>query len=1004
MDGKTVQWSPDLPFTLYVAAFERHLACAEEAARQGDATATRSALQTAVAQYRGDLLPACYDEWVLPARERWRAEYIKALEQLILLLETQRDYAAAIAYAQRLLRHDPLHETTYGRLMRLHALAGDRTSALRVYHTCATTLQRELGVEPSAQTRTVYEQLLNLEGSPEPPSIPETQRGEQLIGRQAEWQKLRATWRMAANGRAHLLVVAGEAGIGKTRLAEELATWTSRQGMRTARTRAYAAEGALAYAPVSEWLAAESLRAGWQGLDAIWLTELARIFPELLVEQPHVPPPAPMTESWQRKRLFEALARAVLADNHPLLLVLDDLQWCDRETLEWLHYLLRYAPQAPLLVAGTVRPEEVSSEHPLTALLLDLRSGGQVTELELGPLNLDETAALAAQVAGQNLAPGMGQRLYQETEGNPLFVVETVRARELRLEIRELETPATPQSPVSNLQSLPPKVQAVIQRRLAQLSPAGQELAGLAAVVGRSFTFQVLAQASDLAEDALVRGLDELWQRRIVREQDIETYDFSHDRIREVAYASLSPIQRRHWHGRLAEVLKNIHVGDLDAISAALAMHLKQAGSTEQAIHWCQQAAEAAVRRYAYVSAIDFLNAALRLLRTLPPAAEHKKQELSILLAIASNLVIVEGFATPAITKVYHQIEALITYIEDDRLYFYVSQMLRLFYGASGDMPRSQKYGEQLLQLAQRLEDPRLQRAAHLAYGVVCSQLGQFPLAEYHYLQAEAFGSGLSRIVQESVTGYGPVGLPLLLWLLGYPDRALAKMEQLLRLVEDSLNPFAIAIAHFFASLLYRHMREVNRVAEPTARMLALDAQYGFKFAELAGAVAQGWLEAEQGNIQAGIAQMRVGIDGFKPLNHTMYQTHRLGLLLEVQLKAGQWEAATATLDEAFAMSERSGQRSWDADLHRLEGELLLATGAPEAEAALAYERAIQLARQQSAKSLELRATISLSRLLQRQGKRQEARQRLAEVYGWFTEGFDTADLQEAKSLLAVLS
>jgi predicted ATPase len=501
----------------------------------------------------------------------------------------------------------------------------------------------------------VYEQLLNLEWSPEPPSTRNTPHDEQLIGRQAEWQKLLAAWRMAASGRARLLVVAGEAGIGKTRLAEELSTWASRQGMRTARTRAYAAEGALAYAPVAEWLRTDGLRAGWQGLAAIWLTELARIFPELLVEQPHIPLPAPMTESWQRKRLFEALVRAVLADNHPLLLVLDDLQWCDRETLEWLHYLLRYDPQARLLIAGTVRSEEVSSEHPLTALLLDLRRAGQVSELELGPLNLDETAALAAQVAGQNLASDAEQRLYRETEGNPLFVVETVRT-ELNLGERERESGRELSSshlPPDSSTPLPPKVRAVIQRRLVQLSPAGQELARLAAVVGRSFTFQLLAQASDLAEDALVRGLDELWQRRIVREWSGETYDFSHDRIREVAYVTVSPVHRRWLHRRVAQALETAHAANLDEVCGRVAFHYEQAGVPEQAIRYYKQAAEVARRMGAYDEATTHLNRGLALLDPLPETAEHLQQGLALFLTLGSVVSATKGHAALEVGQIY---------------------------------------------------------------------------------------------------------------------------------------------------------------------------------------------------------------------------------------------------------------------------------------------------------------------------------------------------------------
>ncbi|MFQ5593396.1 MAG: BTAD domain-containing putative transcriptional regulator, partial [Anaerolineae bacterium] len=430
VDVKTLQWGPDAAFTLDVAEFERAVAQANKAELAGHQTAVRAALEEAVELYRGDLLPGCYDNWILPLRERLSQAFVRALERLIELLEAQRDYPTAIRYAQRLLRHDPLHEATYRRLMRLHALSGDRAGALRAYHTCVTTLQRDLEVEPSPATREMYERLLNVESPMEAGTRPPVAliASPPLVGRHREWQQLQKAWRRAVRGHAQLVLVAGEAGIGKSRLAEDLIDWAERQGITTASTRSYAAEGALAYAPVAAWLRTDTLHAALPALEDVWLTEVARVLPELLSERPDVSPPGPLTESWQRQRLFEALARAILARGQPLLLVIHGLQWCDQETLEWLHYLLRFDPRARLLIVGTFRLGATGPDHALTSLRLALRRSRQFTEMELSPLDEAETATLAGHVAGRELPPALATRIYEETEGNPLFVVETVRA------------------------------------------------------------------------------------------------------------------------------------------------------------------------------------------------------------------------------------------------------------------------------------------------------------------------------------------------------------------------------------------------------------------------------------------------------------------------------------------------------------------------------------------------------------------------------------------------
>ena len=669
IDGQTVQWRPEGPFTLDVADFER-----------AAAQASSAALQEAISLYRGDLLPGCYDEWLLTKREQLRQTFAETLERLAQTLEAQRDYDLAIHYAHRLLQHDPVHEVTCRRLMRIYALNGDRAAALRTYHTCATLLQQELAVEPGPATREVYERLLNLEVSSVAPPSPSLAARSPLIGRDQEWDRLRQAWRDAAQGRPHFILISGEAGIGKTRLAEELGEWAKRQGIATASAHCYAAERGLAYAPVVAWLQTGLVQSALSKLAEVWLVEIARLVPELLVERPELPQPGPLTESWQRRRLFEALARATLActgKSQPLLLQIDDLQWSDPETLEWLAYLLRFAPQAPLLIVGTLRPEEVEASDPVAALLLSLRRDQQFSEIELGPLDAAKTATLAASVADQELNPNLAVLVYQETEGNPLFVVETMRAG-------VLEQQSDP-SQRFLLASLSPTIQAVITARLSQLSPSARQLAGLAAVIGRDFTFEVLAQASPDDEDTLIRGLDELWQRRIVRERGTHTYDFSHDKIREVAYTELSAARRRLLHRRVAKALESLYASNLDPVSSQIAAHYERAGLLERAVPYYQRAAEVAHRLYANEEVIEHLRQALALLEAAPLDASKKEWRLEMTTQLHERLGDIL-YLTGQYTEARDTFQTALTYVPkieaiwQARLHYKVGNTWRLQY------------------------------------------------------------------------------------------------------------------------------------------------------------------------------------------------------------------------------------------------------------------------------------------------------------------------------------
>ncbi len=993
-----LQWKPVKPIALDVEQMEAALAAAKQS-RQ--VTAQRWHLQQAIDRYRGPLLPACDDEWLKTERRRLEQLYEEALIALLDLLERERDYQTAIHYAQRLLHHDDLRENTYQHLMRLHALNGDRAAALNVYRQCQQTLRDELAVAPSPATRTLHEQIRDA-GTLAAPPVFDSSQTEQLVGREDEWRRLHAAWQRSRRGRAQLMVIAGAAGIGKTRLAEELLAWATRLGMVTARTRSYAAEGDLPYGPLAALLRAEPLRRAWRDLDDVWLAEIASIVPEasaLLADSAQL-----VGERGQRQRFFEALARAFAAHTKPLLLLLDDLQWCDGDTLECLHYLLRFNASAPFLIVGTVRPGEVDAKHPLSAVLLSLRREGRLGEIELAPLDKVETVALAEQTAASALDAASQAHIVAASEGNPFFVVEMIR-------VQDVEPSETRVAPA------PRKVYAVIQQRLQQLSQSAQQLVRLAAVVGRSFTLDVLAAAGEWDDATLARLVEELLQRRIVREQAVTGYDFSHDLLREVAYSTTSGARRRLLHARVSAALEQAAATEAREISAQLGHHHEHAGHADRAIDYYVSAAEYSFSRHAFREVAHLYARALNVFASTQdadaPSEEMLRRELGLQSGLSLALMAGSLHAEPRILTALHRALELSQLLNEPEVSASSLHTLWASYISMGKLERAEHFAQQLLRLAEEEGNLHAELGAHYALAQSYLFAGRFQLTVDHMARSQAIyrpelGAACAAIYgfDSGLTIYADSAIAT--WVRGYPTQAQAQAEHALAAIQREATPITQAFVAGIGATVYFLRREPEQTLRQTQMTIDICQQYDLPLYAAHSLILHGWARVHLGDTvaekEAGADEARRGLENWLAIGARLALPLYHVVLAEVSLQLGQLRESLSLLEQAAAFAAENGDRLVAAEIPRLQGEVLRKVGGPAAEVEEHFQRAIAIARTQRAKSYELRACLGLARLWRQQGQARAACELLSPVYAWFTEGFDTPDLEEAGSLLRALS
>ncbi|MDA2921126.1 tetratricopeptide repeat protein, partial [Desulfobacterota bacterium AH_259_B03_O07] len=598
------------------------------------------------------------------------------------------------------------------------------------------------------------------------------------------------------------------------------------------------------------------------------------------------------------------------------------------------------------------------------------------------------------------------QQVVVKTDGVPLFVEELTK---MVLESGLLREQGNYYKLTGSLPQLtiPATLQDSFMARLDRVDTG--EICGLGATLGREFTYDLLQAVSALDEETLKRELAKLVESELLYQRGHPpqaTYIFKHALIQDAAYQSLLRGKRQQYHQKIAEVLEKHFPETAETQPELLAHHYTEAGLIEKAIPFWQAAGQRAIERSANVEAIGHLNKGLNLIKTQPESPERTQQELDLLITLGPALTATKGFAASEVEKTYALAMELCRKVEKTPQLFPVLWGQWAFYAARADHKTVRELSEQLLLLAQDQQGSGLLVEAHSAVGASLFWLGELIPARDHLEQGIALYGPRQHRSHAFIYGQDPgvfclSYLARALWFLGYPDQALDRINETLSMAQELSHPFSLAFALYFATLIRQLRQEVQSVRELTEKVITLSSEQGFPQWLTYGTILQGWMLADKGQGE-GIAQVRQGMADWRTTGAEIGRPHHLGLLIETYLKVGEAEEGLTSIAEALAVVNKNGELYYEAELYRLKGELLLKLGDAESEAC--FLKAIDIARRQGAKSLELRAVTSLSRLLQKQGKKDEARQMLSEIYDWFTEGFDTKDLLDAKTLLEELS
>jgi predicted ATPase len=855
--------------------------------------------------------------------------------------------------------------------------------------------------------------------------VPPPQTAAPLVGRQGTLAALEGWYQQAMHGTRQLVFLSGEAGVGKTTVVEMfLAHLAAGRAGWLARGQCVERYGeGEPYLPFVEALG----RLGQGSERGAVLAVLRQYAPRWLVQLPALVS-EPELERLQGRlhgttstRMLRELAEAleVLTADRMLVLVLEDLQWSDRTTVGALAYLAQRREPSRLLVLGTYRPVEVRLQgHPLRGLVQELCGRGQAVDLPLAFLPAADVAAYVAGRLGGPVAAALVAFVYARTDGNALFMVNLVEHLvQQRLLARQAGQWVLCEG--AAVDGLPEGLRQLILRRIEALAPTARRVLETASVVGEAFA--VPAVAAGLEEGLAV--VEEICDALAAQEHLLTdtglgvwpdgtrggSYRFRHALYQQVLYEQVGATRRAHLHGRIGARLAAGYGAQAEDIAATLASHCERGSERQKAVHYWQLVGDTATRRNAHHEAVAALTTDLALLATLPerPALAH--HELMLRLTLGESLMAAKGTGASAVGEVYTQAQTLCDQVGTLPQRFRVLQGLYRFHMAQAHLPTAGALAQALADLAHRRRDRALMLEGQSALGSVALCRGDLAVARAHLehcLSCDDTASPAAPIFR----GGHHLRVTYLAWMarllgtLGYAEQAQQRMQEALTLAQQIGHTPTLAYAQHVAAGLAQCHREVAATYAHADALMTFATAQGLGHRVEEGRILRGWALAMQGDAATGVADMQHGLLTHQDLGIKVMRPYYLALLAEALGQAAQPEAGLTILADACTLVTTTEARWWEAELYRLQGSLLLQLPRPAVDQAeCCFQQALEVARRQQARALELRAALSLARLWQGQRKRVAARQLLAVSYCWFTEGLHTADLREAKTLLAEL-